>query len=123
MSPLFNGRRQPSCGGTSRMMREYQVRNLWEARGEIPRADSALPDASTCSNRPARMLQSRQNDGQGPRSLRCLKGSITRPVAREPRSGRHCYYEVDHQRPHHSTCNESHWLGNDVAPPAAEEWI
>src|SRR5262244_3250593 len=24
----FNGRRQPSCGGTSRMMREYQVRNL-----------------------------------------------------------------------------------------------
>ena len=22
----FNGRRQPSCGGTSRMMREYQVR-------------------------------------------------------------------------------------------------
>ena len=28
MSPIFNGRRQPSCGGTSRMMREYQVRNL-----------------------------------------------------------------------------------------------
>src|SRR5260221_1440354 len=26
MSPIFNGRRQPSCGGTSRMMREYQVR-------------------------------------------------------------------------------------------------
>src|SRR6266852_3604603 len=25
-SPIFNGRRQPSCGGTSRMMREYQVR-------------------------------------------------------------------------------------------------
>jgi len=22
---MFNGRRQPSCGGTSRMMREYQV--------------------------------------------------------------------------------------------------
>src|SRR6516165_11611042 len=28
-NPTFNGRRQPSCGGTSRMMREYQVRNLW----------------------------------------------------------------------------------------------
>ena len=27
-SPHFNGRRQPSGGGTSRMMREYQVRNL-----------------------------------------------------------------------------------------------
>ena len=27
-SPIFNGRRQPSSGGTSRMMREYQVRNL-----------------------------------------------------------------------------------------------
>src|ERR1700685_4757918 len=24
----FSGRRQPSCDGTSRMMREYQVRNL-----------------------------------------------------------------------------------------------
>ena len=23
---MYNGRRQPSCGGTSRMMREYQVR-------------------------------------------------------------------------------------------------
>ena len=23
---MHNGRRQPSCGGTSRMMREYQVR-------------------------------------------------------------------------------------------------
>ena len=28
MNPAFNERRQPSCGGTSRMMREYQVRNL-----------------------------------------------------------------------------------------------
>jgi hypothetical protein len=27
-SPAFNGRRQPSGGGTSRMMREYHVRNL-----------------------------------------------------------------------------------------------
>ena len=25
-SPIFNGRRQPSSDGTSRMMREYQVR-------------------------------------------------------------------------------------------------
>ena len=25
-NPVFNGRRQPSRGGTSRMMREYQVR-------------------------------------------------------------------------------------------------
>jgi hypothetical protein len=25
-NPIFNGRRQPSCGGTSRMMREYHVR-------------------------------------------------------------------------------------------------
>src|SRR5438270_13732478 len=25
-NPMFNGRRQPSRGGTSRMMREYQVR-------------------------------------------------------------------------------------------------
>src|SRR6266852_1553116 len=25
-APILDGRRQPSCGGTSRMMREYQVR-------------------------------------------------------------------------------------------------
>ena len=25
-NPIFNGRRQPSCGGTSRMTRECQVR-------------------------------------------------------------------------------------------------
>src|SRR6202045_1996759 len=25
-NPIYNGRRQPSCDGTSRMMREYQVR-------------------------------------------------------------------------------------------------
>src|SRR5262249_19242886 len=28
VSSSFNGRRQPSSGGTSRMMREYQVRKL-----------------------------------------------------------------------------------------------
>ena len=39
-SPSFNGRRQPSRDGTSRMMREYQVRNLRAARGAIPRPDS-----------------------------------------------------------------------------------
>jgi hypothetical protein len=29
----FNGRRQPLCGGTSRMMRQYQVRNVCERLG------------------------------------------------------------------------------------------
>jgi hypothetical protein len=37
----LNGRRQPSCDGTSRMTREYQVRNLRGAQGEIPWAHSA----------------------------------------------------------------------------------
>src|SRR5712675_606675 len=32
MSPICNGRRQPSCGGTSRMMREYQVRMCVQSR-------------------------------------------------------------------------------------------
>src|SRR6202048_4526033 len=31
-NPIFNGRRQPSCGGTSRMKREGQVR-ICERRG------------------------------------------------------------------------------------------
>jgi len=35
-----DGRRQPSMGGTSRMNREVQVRNLRAARGATPRADS-----------------------------------------------------------------------------------
>src|SRR6266849_1766830 len=38
---MHNGRRQPSCGGTSRMMREYQVRICERLGGEIPRAYSA----------------------------------------------------------------------------------
>jgi hypothetical protein len=86
-----------------------------------------LAVVSTCSNRPARMLQSRRTTGKAPQSLRCLKGSITRPAAREPRSSRHCDYKVDHQRPDHSTstCNQSLWVGKGVAPPAAEHrwWI
>ena len=40
-APILDGRRQPSRGGTSRMTRECHVRNLCEARGEIPRAYSA----------------------------------------------------------------------------------
>src|ERR1700746_1334453 len=43
-SPIFNGRRQPSSGGTSRMMREYQVRNLSGTPGENPRVHSAAAD-------------------------------------------------------------------------------
>jgi hypothetical protein len=41
---MFNGRRQPSHGGTSRMMREYQVKaaNLIDHCG--PLADQARPD-------------------------------------------------------------------------------
>src|SRR6202030_2424971 len=36
-NPMFNGRRQPSCGGTSRMMREYQVRFCERLGGKFPR--------------------------------------------------------------------------------------
>jgi hypothetical protein len=32
-SPSFSGRRQPSCDGTSRMMREYPVRMICEGLG------------------------------------------------------------------------------------------
>jgi hypothetical protein len=40
-NPMENGRRQPSRDGTSRMMREYQVRICERLGGEIPRAYSA----------------------------------------------------------------------------------
>src|ERR1700720_3538399 len=39
-NPMFNGRRQPSRDGTSRMMREYQVRFCERLGGKIPRAYS-----------------------------------------------------------------------------------
>src|SRR5262249_7717928 len=35
-SPITNGRRQPSCDGTSRMMREYQVRICERLRVKFP---------------------------------------------------------------------------------------
>src|ERR1700719_1222670 len=35
-NPMFSGRRQPSRGGTSRMMREYQVRICERLGGKFP---------------------------------------------------------------------------------------
>src|SRR6202048_2856428 len=35
-NPIFNGRRQPSCGGTSRMTRECQVRICERLGGKFP---------------------------------------------------------------------------------------
>ena len=44
-NPIFNGRRQPSCGGTSRMMREYQVR-ICEGLGvKFPGSTRQIPRA------------------------------------------------------------------------------
>src|SRR6266516_3686663 len=41
-NPMFNGRRQPSCGGTSRMTRECQVRFCEGLGVKFPRAYSAF---------------------------------------------------------------------------------
>src|SRR5580700_8651167 len=38
-NPMFNGRRQPSRGGTSRMMREYQVRFCERLGVKFPRPE------------------------------------------------------------------------------------
>ena len=77
---MFNGRRQPSCGGTSRMTRECQVR-FCEARGEIPRAYSAVAshpdvrDAAGMSAMPSIATQSvRRNEAS-----RCAKGGRRQP--------------------------------------------
>jgi hypothetical protein len=62
------------------------------------------------------MLESRQTTVKAPQWFRYLKRLMTRPVARDP----------DHQRPDHGarTRNQSFWVGNGVAPPAAERrWI
>jgi hypothetical protein len=40
-NPMANGRRQPSCDDTSRMMREYQVRICERLGVKFPWADSA----------------------------------------------------------------------------------
>ena len=48
---MFNGRRQPSCGGTSRMMREYQVRICERLGMKFPgptRPQQPKPNATAC---------------------------------------------------------------------------
>jgi hypothetical protein len=50
---------------------------------------------SVCSNRPARMLQSRRTTGKASQS------SSARPKARRGRSL--AFYQVDHQYPDHNT--------------------
>src|ERR1022692_1393119 len=56
-NPMINGRRQPSRGGTSRMKREVHVRNLGEARGEIPRAYSACVTSVAGPNGDAQLYE------------------------------------------------------------------
>jgi hypothetical protein len=70
---MNNGRRQPSRGGTSRMNREVHVRNLWEARGEIPRAYSAFTSFST----PSDHVGSYPNNDQTGDALRRSKRAIS----------------------------------------------
>src|SRR5260370_38216777 len=49
-NPMHNGRRQPSCGGTSRMMREDQVRICERLGVSRDRLDvMVLPAAQCCS--------------------------------------------------------------------------
>ena len=75
----FSGRRQPSSGGTSRMTRECQVRNLREARGEIPRAYSA---------RSARVSQTRRHGHHERRSTGLLREKyLTRTGETVPHPG------------------------------------
>ena len=45
-NPMFNGRRQPSRGGTSRMMREYQVRFCERLGVKFPGPTRHKPNAS-----------------------------------------------------------------------------
>jgi hypothetical protein len=47
-NPIFNGRRQPSCGGTSRMTRECQVRICERLGVKFPGAYSAKAGQSIC---------------------------------------------------------------------------
>ncbi len=50
-NPIYNGRRQPSCDGTSRMMREYQVRFCEGLGVKFPGSRRKL----TCSDRAAKL--------------------------------------------------------------------
>jgi hypothetical protein len=47
---MFNGRRQPSCDGTSRISREAYVPFCERLGGEIPRAYTLADMADGCSN-------------------------------------------------------------------------
>src|SRR5438309_2170357 len=48
-NPMFNGRRQPSCGGTSRMTRECQVRFCEGLGVKFPEAYSAISSFLRCT--------------------------------------------------------------------------
>src|SRR5229473_6893458 len=47
-NPMFNGRRQPSCGGTSRMTRGCQVRFCEGLGVKFPGAYSAIASDEQC---------------------------------------------------------------------------
>src|SRR5712672_4642128 len=69
-SPIFNGRRQPSCGGTSRMTRECQVR-IW--------CSEASCHSSGCESRQQRSpvaVVVISSNGEGDRSVESLEVKV-----------------------------------------------
>jgi hypothetical protein len=58
-NPIYNGRRQPSCDGTSRMMREYQVRFCEGLGVKLP---GSTRHGRTCRPR-HRQVRSHPNSG------------------------------------------------------------
>src|SRR5580704_9620090 len=87
-NPIINGRRQPSLGGTSRMMREYHVR-ICEGLGvQFPgstRQSRQIGDVRDESGSPpiAPALANRSNNGLGQFRPRCGAEPHYRSVAAE----------------------------------------
>jgi hypothetical protein len=62
----FSGRRQPSCDGTSRMMREYQVRFCERLGVKFPGPTRQRPPRGHCSSESARPCFAAATDAFAP---------------------------------------------------------
>src|SRR6516164_10731572 len=59
---MFNGRRQPSCGGTSRMIREYQVRICERLGVKFPGSTRPMPQLFTWGALDLALVRDRNDD-------------------------------------------------------------
>jgi hypothetical protein len=82
-NPIFNGRRQPSRGGTSRMMREYQVRICERLGVKFPGSTRQIPGPTRQKHvLPQRGMAVRSSPQSGPQFMEKENDTSKRPQSR-----------------------------------------